>query len=103
MLADVPCSGLGVIGHKPDIKLRLKKEDIADLAELQRAILENAVRYVKSGGYLVYSTCTVCRDENDRQVEKLLEEHPQWQFMEMRQLFPDSNSDGFFMALLHKA
>ena len=103
VLADVPCSGLGVIGHKPDIKLRLKKEDIADLAELQRAILENAVRYVKPGGYLVYSTCTVCRDENDRQVEKLLEEHPQWQLMEMRQLFPDSNSDGFFMALLHKA
>ena len=102
VLADVPCSGLGVIGHKPDIKLRLKKEDIGELVELQRAILENAVRYVKPGGYLVYSTCTVCRDENDRQIENLLEEHPQWQLMEMKQLFPSSNSDGFFMALLHK-
>ncbi len=102
VLADVPCSGLGVIGHKPDIKLRLKKEDIGELVRIQRAILDHATRYVKPGGYLVYSTCTVCRDENDRQVEWLLEKHAQWQLVEMRQLFPGSNSDGFFMALLQK-
>ena len=102
VLADVPCSGLGVIGHKPDIKLRLKKEDIGELVRLQRAILKNAVRYVKPGGYLVYSTCTVCRDENDRQVDRLLEKHAQWHLVQMQQLFPGSNSDGFFMALLQK-
>ena len=102
VLADVPCSGLGVIGHKPDIKLRLKKEDIGELVRLQRAILKNAVRYVKPGGYLVYSTCTVCRDENDRQVDRLLEKHAQWHLLEKQQLFPGSNSDGFFMALLQK-
>ena len=102
VLADVPCSGLGVIGHKPDIKLRLKKEDIGELVRLQRAILKNAVRYVKPGGYLVYSTCTVCRDENDRQVEWLLEKDAHWHLVKRRQLFPGSNSDGFFMALLQK-
>ena len=102
VLADVPCSGLGVIGHKPDIKLRLKKEDIGELVRLQRAILKNAVRYVKPGGYLVYSTCTVCRDENDRQVDQMLEKHAQWRLVKMQQLFPGSNSDGFFMALLQK-
>ena len=102
VLADVPCSGLGVIGHKPDIKLRLKKEDIRELVKFQRAILDHAARYVKPGGYLVYSTCTVCRDENDRQVEWLLEQHAQWKLVEMQQLFPGSHSDGFFMALLQK-
>ena len=102
VLADVPCSGLGVIGHKPDIKLRLKKENITDLVQLQRAILENAARYVRPGGYLVYSTCTVCRDENDRQVEYLLEIHPEMKLIRSEQLFPNTENDGFFMALLQK-
>ena len=69
---------------------------------LRRAIVKIGVRYVKPGGYLVDATCTVCRDENDRQVDRLLEKHAQWQLVEMQQLFPGSNSDGFFMALLQK-
>ncbi|MBP5354407.1 MAG: 16S rRNA (cytosine(967)-C(5))-methyltransferase RsmB [Lachnospiraceae bacterium] len=65
VIADVPCSGLGVIGRKPDIKYKTKPGDIAALAEIQREIARQAVRYVKPGGYLAYSTCTVARSENE--------------------------------------
>ena len=65
VICDLPCSGLGVIGRKPDIKFRVKPEDITELAELQRNILVNAARYVKHGGRLIFSTCTVSREENE--------------------------------------
>ncbi|MBP3616834.1 MAG: 16S rRNA (cytosine(967)-C(5))-methyltransferase RsmB [Lachnospiraceae bacterium] len=64
VLADVPCSGLGIIGKKPDIKLFMTTEQQAELCVLQKKILRNAVRYVKPGGVLVFSTCTLNRDEN---------------------------------------
>lgn len=64
LLADLPCSGLGVIGRKPDIKLRMTPENLGALAQLQREILSVVWRYVKPGGTLVYSTCTVNREEN---------------------------------------
>ncbi|MBQ4361541.1 MAG: 16S rRNA (cytosine(967)-C(5))-methyltransferase RsmB [Lachnospiraceae bacterium] len=103
VLADVPCSGLGVIGHKPDIKLRVKSEDIGELTGIQRSILENAARYVRPGGHLVYSTCTLCREENDRQIVRFLEDHPEMEEVTMTQLLPGiHDSDGFFMALLRK-
>ena len=65
VIADVPCSGLGVIGRKPDIKYKTKPEDIGALAAIQRAIVRQAVRYVKPGGYLSYSTCTLAHEENE--------------------------------------
>ena len=71
VIADLPCSGLGVISRKPEIKYRLKPEDIDSLAALQRSILDNAVRYVKKGGFLLYSTCTLTRMENVEQYEYL--------------------------------
>ncbi len=64
VLADVPCSGLGIIGKKPDIKLFMTTEQEAELCGLQKEILKNAVRYVKPGGVLVFSTCTLNKDEN---------------------------------------
>lgn len=64
VIADVPCSGLGVIGRKPDIKTKTKPEDIEALANVQRSILRRAVKYLRPGGYLAYSTCTVARAEN---------------------------------------
>ncbi|MBR0149424.1 MAG: methyltransferase domain-containing protein [Lachnospiraceae bacterium] len=71
VMADLPCSGLGVISRKPEIKYRLKPEDIDSLAALQRSILDNAVRYVKKGGLLLYSTCTLTAKENVGQYEYL--------------------------------
>lgn len=76
VIADLPCSGLGVIGKKPDIKYRVTKERILSLAELQRKILSVVSRYVKSGGKLVYSTCTVSRQENEAQRDWFLKHFP---------------------------
>lgn len=73
LIADLPCSGLGVMGRKADIRYRLKEEDITALSELQREILKNAAAYVKPGGVLMYSTCTVSREENDDNRKWLIE------------------------------
>lgn len=64
VIADLPCSGLGVMGRKPEIRYRVSEEEIRALAALQREILRNAVRYVKPGGRLLFSTCTMTEEEN---------------------------------------
>ena len=76
VFCDVPCSGLGVIRRKPDIKYRRTLEDIEDLVILQRSILHNAAAYVKPGGILMYSTCTVGHLENKDNYEWFLENYP---------------------------
>ena len=76
VFCDLPCSGLGVIGRKPDIKYRLTLQKIEEVAELQRRILHNAVSYVRPGGTLIYSTCTVSRLENIENVRFLTENYP---------------------------
>ncbi len=75
VLADVPCSGLGVLHKKPDIKYSRTEEEIKALCKIQEAILENAAEYVKPGGVLVYSTCTILPEENKVQIEKFLAKH----------------------------
>lgn len=116
VLADLPCSGLGVIGRKPDIKQKTGTDDIQALAKLQRSILTQAVRYIGSGGYLCFSTCTVTLEENDRNCEFLLQSGMKpVDFSEklpeqlkkryrngMLQLFPQDGTDGFFIALFQK-
>lgn len=76
VIADLPCSGLGVLKKKSDIKYRMSQFQIEELMELQRAILKNAVTYVRPGGTLIYSTCTVAKEENDLQVDWILENLP---------------------------
>ena len=76
VIADLPCSGLGVLKKKSDIKYRMSQSQIEELAKLQRDILKNAVTYVKSGGTLIYSTCTIAKEENDLQVDWILENLP---------------------------
>ena len=76
VIADLPCSGLGVLKKKSDIKYRITQEQIEELVVLQRQILQNAVTYVKPGGTLVYSTCTIAKEENDSQVDWILENLP---------------------------
>ena len=75
VIADVPCSGLGVMGRKNDIKYNISEEAVASLAKLQRRIVDNAVRYVKPGGILMYSTCTCSRAENTDNMNYLIKEH----------------------------
>ncbi len=76
VLADLPCSGLGIIGKKPDIKERMTRDEIKDLAKLQREILSVVTQYVKPGGMLVYSTCTITGEENKENAEWIEENLP---------------------------
>ena len=76
VIADVPCSGIGVIGKKCDIKYRINEEEIQNIVELQKSIMENAWKYVKKGGILIYSTCTISREENEKMVQWLTENTP---------------------------
>ena len=77
VIADVPCSGYGIIRKKPDIRYK-DPASMEDLPLLQKQILSNQARYVKPGGVLMYSTCTLLRRENEAVVEAFLEEHPEF-------------------------
>lgn len=77
VLCDAPCSGLGIIRKKPDIRYK-DPGQLAGLPEVQRAILENACRYVKRGGTLLYATCTVLPEENQGVTEDFLSRHPEF-------------------------
>lgn len=117
VIADLPCSGLGVLGKKNDIKYKTSKESIEELAELQRKILTTASSYVKQGGTLIYSTCTVDLEENNKNVTWFLEQYKdKFELVSLNpylpetlqneqtekgylQLFPGIHkTDGFFLA-----
>ena len=114
VITDVPCSGLGIIRKKPDIRYK-DPEPLAGLPRVQAAILNNCCRYVKPGGVLLYSTCTLLRRENEDVVTKFLEAHPEFTLEPftlpgigrtdgMLTLWPHiRGTDGFFMAKLRKS
>lgn len=103
VLLDVPCSGLGVIRKKPDIKWTRKLEDLPELWNTQKLILECCSAYLKTGGILVYSTCTVLKDENEKQIERFLQKHKEFELLEEVKLYPHINgTDGFYIAKLRK-
>lgn len=102
VLADIPCSGLGVLSKKTDLKYHMTQEQQAELVELQRKILSTVWQYVKPGGTLVYSTCTVHKEENEKNVEWLLENCP-FILKEQIQMLPGVDTwDGFFIAKLER-
>ena len=84
VLADVPCSGTGTLARNPEIKWRLKLEDIAHLHERQSAILRSALRQLAPDGRLIYSTCSLEKEENEDVVEKVLEENPSFRLLDCR-------------------
>lgn len=115
VVADVPCSGYGVIGKKPDIKYQAGLQKEKDIVILQRNILKQAVQYMKYNGTLIYSTCTIAKEENEENVQWLLEHYPlelvslnEWLPKELHsettrkgylQLLPGVHkTDGFFLA-----
>ncbi len=101
VLADLPCSGLGVLRKKTDIKYRMSESAEGELVELQRSILDVAASYVKEGGTLLYSTCTIHRAENEENVAWFLTQHPEFTVERMQQIFPEQTlGDGFFIARL---
>lgn len=115
VIADVPCSGLGIIRKKPDIRYK-NLEELKDLPTLQLAILENQSGYVKKGGVLLYSTCTVLKAENEQIVEAFLERHPDFHTepLDLPEIFPKNetgmltlipgayDTDGFFICRLRR-
>lgn len=110
VLCDVPCSGIGVLRHKPEVKEK-SPEDLAQLPQLQLAILENGARYVKPDGILQYSTCTILKEENENVAKAFLQKHPEFVpepvypepggalAQPMVTILPEMfGSDGFFVA-----
>ncbi len=102
MLADLPCSGLGVLSKKTDLKYRMTPEQQEELVDLQQRILSVVWQYVKPGGTLVYSTCTVHKEENEGNVDWFLENYP-FTLKEQIQMLPGVDAwDGFFIAKLER-
>jgi len=121
VLVDAPCSGLGVLGQKPEIKNTLSEAAVKELEATQKAILENASKSVKQGGILVYSTCTVRENENINTVLDFLKAHGDFELTSMEKLFGEKfekgrdlskgyiqlypykdNTDGFFIARMKR-
>ena len=101
VLADVPCSGFGVMGRKADIKYNMTPEVLADIVALQHKILDNAVRYVAPGGRLVFSTCTMRKAENDAGKEYILAKGG-YSLVTEKQLFLSKDNDGFYIAVFER-
>ncbi|HET6784948.1 MAG TPA: 16S rRNA (cytosine(967)-C(5))-methyltransferase RsmB [Erysipelotrichaceae bacterium] len=103
ILVDVPCSGLGVLRRKADIKLRVTPAQLDELQALQASILEGVYECLKIDGIMVYSTCTLNRKENEMQIKNFVEKHPEFKLLEERTIFPNEyHTDGFYMAKLKR-
>lgn len=102
VLMDVPCSGLGVMGKKRDIKYNVTKEGLESLAQLQKKIVDSSWQYVKKGGTLLYSTCTIHAKENEQMVEWIVTNYP-FTLEKQEQILPGfTMADGFFYARLKR-
>ena len=103
VIADVPCSGLGIIGRKNDIKYRLEEKQLQELVQLQRNILKTVCGYVKDRGTLLYSTCTINPDENHNNINWFLETNKEFELVEERIFLQGIDTcDGFYYAVLKK-
>lgn len=103
VLVDVPCSGLGVIRRKPEIKYKKFDSEMKSLPQKQLQILSAASSYVKAGGILVYSTCTISIYENQEVSKTFLLNHPNFELLQEEQLFPnESGTDGFFICKMRR-
>lgn len=100
ILLDAPCSGLGVIKRKPEIKYH-ESNSLDELQKIQEKLLENAYLILKKGGNMVYSTCTLNKKENEKQIQTFLSKHPDMKKLEEKTILP-AISDGFYMCLLEK-
>ena len=99
ILVDAPCSGLGVMKRKPDIRFSSSPDKIDEIVSLQHDILASAAMCLKEEGILVYSTCTLNKKENERQVQRFLKEHEDFELIEEKTIFPfDMEGDGFYHA-----
>ena len=101
ILLDVPCMGIGVIKRKPDIKWHRKPEDLKVISKVQYEILENCSKYVKKGGTIIYSTCSILEKENHLIIKNFLEKNTNYTTTEIK-IDPTEKQDGFYIAKLIK-
>jgi 16S rRNA (cytosine967-C5)-methyltransferase len=113
-LCDVPCSGFGVITDNPDIKLNREEKSIEELNKIQQKILNSSSKYVKNGGYLYYSTCSVFKQENQGIIDEFLSKNDDFIRLEIHsnlpnlkikkgiQFLPHLSGGGFFIAKLQR-
>lgn len=101
-LVDVPCSGLGVINHKPDLKYHISIKDIEEINSLQKKIIRHVKDYVKDGGILVYSTCTINKFENEWLIKDFLNEFKEFKKLEEEIILPNELQDGFYICKMRK-
>lgn len=100
VIADLPCSGLGVLGRKPDLKYKMTQDTQRELVKLQREILSVSAEYVKQGGKLIYSTCTIHKEENEDNAAWFARQFPEFHLQRERQTLPGRDSgDGFYIAM----
>lgn len=100
VLCDVPCSGLGIMAKKPDIRLN-GQEAVQQLPQLQYKILKNALRYVKKGGIVLYSTCTLNQKENEGNIMRALQEHPEFCLEPFSHSYHEITSEGMLTLMPH--
>ena len=102
VFADVPCSGLGTLRKKPDIKWKRERVDIYSMADLQYDIIDTVAKFVKPGGVLLYSTCTIEPEEDTMNVEKFLKSHPEFELDDAAGYLPESVcKDGYMQTFPH--
>ena len=103
VIADLPCSGLGVLAKKTDLKYKMTEQTQRELVQLQRQILQNVQRYVRPHGKLIYSTCTIHRGENEENARWFARQFPEFALVSERQMLPGiDESDGFYIAEFRK-
>ena len=119
ILLDVPCLGIGVLKRKPDIKWQRKKEDIQEISKIQKDILQNCSKYLKKGGELVYSTCSILKEENEKIIEDFLAKNNNFEIVKIDkleqnffkrflkhscyiQVYQNEKTDGFFICKIRK-
>ncbi len=103
ILIDAPCSGLGTLSRHPDAKWRVNSKMVEELVLLQKNLLEGLLPLLKSGGKLVYSTCTIHPDENVNQIKNLITSHPELKVLDQKQIWPlgEGYGDGFYIAKIN--
>ena len=99
---DVPCSNTGVPRRRPDVLWRFSPARLREIVELQKRILEAQIHLVRPGGHLLYSTCSIEKEEDYLQIERFLSAHPECSLVSQRRLTPSGQHDGAFAALLRK-
>ena len=101
IMLDVPCSGIGTIGRKPDLKYHIKAESLDELENIQRGLLDSAKELLVSGGYILYSTCTLNKKENSRQINKFLKDNDDFELIKEETIINDIG-DCFYYGLIKR-